>query len=66
MPKGLPVRSARTFETITFGDVPTSVTMPPISEAEAIGISSAEGGVPLRRESCRAMGMKMAIARHSS
>ncbi len=62
MPKGLPVRSARTFETITFGEVPTSVTMPPMSEAEAIGISSAEGGVPLRRASCRAMGMKMASA----
>ncbi len=62
MPKGLPVRSARTFETITFGDVPTSVTMPPMSEAEAIGMSSDEGVVPLRRATCSAIGMKMASA----
>ncbi len=45
-----------------FGEVPTRVTMPPMSEANAIGISKAEGGVPLRRASWRAIGMKMASA----
>ena len=44
------------------GEVPTSVTNPPIIEAAAIGISSAEAGVLLRRASCSASGMKMASA----
>ena len=44
------------------GEVPISVTSPPSSEAKAIGISRAEGGVPVRRASCKATGMKMASA----
>ncbi len=43
MAKGLPVSSSRTRETITLGDVPTSVTMPPRREAKAIGIRKTEG-----------------------
>ena len=45
-----------------FGEVPTSVTMPPSSEPNAIGISIAEGGVPVRRASWKATGIIIASA----
>ncbi len=38
MENGLPVKSSRTLDTMTFGEVPTRVTMPPRSEAKAIGM----------------------------
>ncbi len=44
------------------GEVPTSVTRPPSSEAKAMGISSAEGGVPVRRASWSATGIRIASA----
>ena len=49
--KGWPPSSCLTRATITFGEVPTSVTMPPSSEAKAIGIRKTEGEVPPRRAS---------------
>ena len=51
MRKGAPRISSRTRETMILGEVPTRVTMPPRSDPKAIGISSAEGGVPVRRAS---------------
>ncbi len=38
MPNGSPRSSARSRATMMFGEVPTSVTMPPSSEPNAIGI----------------------------
>ena len=60
--KGLPRMSARTLETMMLGEVPTSVTRPPVSDAKAIGISNAEGEVLWRRATCMAIGMKIASA----
>ena len=39
MPNGWPLSSARSRDTMMLGEVPTSVTMPPSSEPNAIGIS---------------------------
>ena len=39
MPNGSPMSSPRSRDTMMFGEVPTSVTMPPSSEPNAIGIS---------------------------
>ena len=44
------------------GEVPTSVTIPPISEPKAMGISMKDRGVPVRRDSCAATGISMASA----
>ncbi len=44
------------------GDVPISVTMPPTSEPNAIGMSSLDADVPVRRASWSATGMKIAGA----
>ena len=54
--------SSRTRETMMLGDVPTSVTMPPSSAANDIGISSAETGLLLRRASWNATGISIANA----
>ncbi len=62
MPKGWPVMSARTLETMMLVEVPTSVTRPPISEAKDIGIRRSEAGVPVLRPSWSATGMKIASA----
>ena len=62
MPKGSPVTSARTRATMILGEVPVMVISPPISEAKAMGISSEEAEVPVRRVSWKATGMKMASA----
>jgi hypothetical protein len=62
MANGWPVSSARTRETRMLGVVPTKVTRPPTSEPKAIGISSADVGVPPRRATCTAIGRKMARA----
>ena len=43
MPNGSPTISSRTRDTMMLGEVPTSVTMPPSSEPNAIGIRSADG-----------------------
>ena len=45
MPKGSPSSSSRTRDTMMLGEVPTSVTMPPSSEPNAIGMSKLDGGV---------------------
>ena len=45
-----------------FGEVPTSVTIPPSSAPNDIGISKNDGEVPLRRASWKATGMSMASA----
>ena len=45
-----------------FGEVPTSVTMPPSSEPNAIGISREDGEVPVRRASWKATGISIASA----
>ena len=60
--KGLPNMSALTLAMMMLGEVPTSVTRPPTSEAAAIGISSEEGEVLWRRASWSAIGMKIASA----
>ena len=62
MVKGWPVRSWRTLLIRMLGEVPTRVTMPPTSEPNAIGISSLDGELPVRRASCMATGMKIASA----
>ena len=49
-------------DTMMFGDVPTSVIVPPRSAPNDMGINSEEGEVPLRRASWRAIGMVMASA----
>lgn len=49
--KGSPPSSSRTRETMTLGEVPTRVTMPPSSEAKAIGIRKTEGDFPSLRAS---------------
>ena len=49
MVKGLPNMSALTLAMMILGEVPTSVTRPPVSEAAAIGISNDEGDVLWRR-----------------
>jgi hypothetical protein len=48
--------------TITFGDVPTSVIKPPMSEPKASGIRSCDGEVPERLASWNATGMRIASA----
>ena len=45
-----------------FGEVPISVTIPPSSAPNDIGISKEEGEVPLRRANWNAIGMSMASA----
>lgn len=62
MVSGRPSTSARTLAIRMFGDVPTSVTSPPGIDADAIGISSEDGDVPVRRASCIAAGMRIAGA----
>ena len=62
MANGSPVISWRTRETRMFGDVPTSVTMPPSSEPNAIGIRSIEGEVSFFRASWNATGISIASA----
>ncbi len=62
MPNGWPSTSWRTWETMMLGEVPIMVTSPPSREAKAMGISSAEAGVPVRRASCIATGRKIASA----
>ncbi len=62
MLKGLPRVCSRTWETMMFGEVPTRVTSPPSSEADAIGMSSREGAVPVRRARRWATGIRMARA----
>ena len=42
MPNGSPSSSSRTRDTMMLGEVPTSVTMPPSSEPNAIGIRKIE------------------------
>ncbi len=49
MPNGVPVISPRTRDTMMFGDVPTSVTRPPSSAPNDIGISVEDGELPPRR-----------------
>ena len=58
----MPVVSARTLAIRIFGAVPTIVTIPPSIAENAIGISTAETGVLLRRHSCSATGMNTARA----
>ena len=62
MAKGWPVSSARTRETRMLGEVPTKVTRPPTSEPKAMGISSMDVDVPLRRATWTAIGRKIASA----
>ena len=62
MPKGSPVSSWRTRETMMLGEVPISVTMPPSSAANDIGISSADTGRSCRRASWNATGIIIASA----
>ena len=52
----------RTPDTIRLGHVPTSVTSPPKSEANAIGISRRDTGTPVLRPVCIASGIMMASA----
>ena len=49
-------------DTMTLGEVPISVIVPPSSEPKAIGISRQEGDVPVRRASWKATGISMASA----
>ena len=51
MPKGWPRISSRMRDTMMFGEVPTSVMVPPRSAPKDIGISRDEGEVPVRRAS---------------
>ena len=62
MPKGWPRISSRMRDTMMFGEVPTSVMVPPSSAPNDIGISSDEGEVPVRRASWKAIGISMASA----
>jgi hypothetical protein len=62
MPKGWPSSSARMRETMMLGEVPTSVISPPSSEPKAIGMRRLDTGVPLRRATWSAIGMKIARA----
>jgi len=59
MRKGEPPSSARIVEIRIFGEVPTSVIVPPISDAKLIGIRKREGERPLRRAVWIATGRKM-------
>jgi hypothetical protein len=49
-------------ETMMLGEVPTSVASPPSSDPKDSGISRREAGLPVRRETWKAIGMKMASA----
>ncbi|MNV95163.1 hypothetical protein D3C71_1900270 [compost metagenome] len=62
MPNDWPTTSWRTWATMMFGAVPTSVTIPPAMAPKAIGISSREGAEPVRRATCRATGIMIASA----
>jgi hypothetical protein len=62
MPNGWPVSSSRTRETMILGEVPISVTMPPSSAPNDIGISNAETGFSCRRASWNATGIIIANA----
>ncbi len=62
MVKLSPVRSARTRDTTTFGDVPTCVISPPISDPNAIGIKNTEGCTFERRANWNATGIMIASA----
>ncbi len=62
IPNGLPVISSRTRETMMLGEVPISVTMPPSSEPNAIGINSADTGLSFLRASWNAIGIIIASA----
>ena len=59
---GWPNSSARIRPTITLGEVPTSVIVPPNSEPKAIGIRRLDGEVPVRRASWNAIGIMIASA----
>ena len=48
---GAPISCSRTRDTMIFGDVPISVTIPPSNAANDIGISSADTDVPCLRAS---------------
>ena len=62
MRNGSPKISSRTRDTMMLGEVPTSVTMPPSSAPNDIGINSADTGLLLRRASWKATGISMASA----
>jgi hypothetical protein len=62
IPNGAPSNSVRIRETRMLGDVPIRVTSPPISDPKAMGISSLDTGVPLRRATWTAIGRKIARA----
>ena len=62
MRNGSPRISSRTRDTMMLGEVPTSVTMPPSSEPNDIGISNDDGEVPVRRASWKATGISIASA----
>ena len=49
-------------DTMMFGEVPTSVMVPPSRAPNDIGINREEGEVPVRRASWKAIGISMASA----
>ena len=59
---GSPRICSRTRDTMMLGEVPTSVTMPPSSAPNDIGISKDDGEVPVRRASWKAIGISIASA----
>jgi hypothetical protein len=62
MRNGSPVICSRMRETMMLGEVPISVMSPPSSEPNARGISTRDGGFPVRRATWSAIGMKIARA----
>ena len=62
MPNGLPSVCSRTSDTRMLGEVPTSVTRPPSSEANDMGIRRRETEVPVRLVSWPATGIRIARA----
>ncbi len=59
---GSPTSSWRTRATMMLGEVPTSVTMPPRSDANAIGMRKRDTETPLRRANWNATGIIIASA----